>query len=292
MNKDVVNILKTRNIHPTIYRKINSVWVINNYYVIKLNTNNYDIYKYLLSRDFPFFPINYNNPDDNYDISLYLDNLSLNNEQKIIDYIKLISLLHKKTGYKREIDLDEIKEKYEYLNNKINSLRKYYLELNDAIDHHVFLSPSEYLLVKNISLIYNVLNDSEIILNNIYQEIKNNKSIRVALLHNNIDLDHLLINDNKYLISWDKSYFDSPIYEIEKIYRKYYNLIELKDLLSIYESINKLSNIEKKYLLVLLAIPKEILLTNNTYHDTIIISDEINYLNRVYDLLIKNVNKM
>ena len=50
-------IIRKNNLHPKSYRKIKSVYVIssnNHDYVIKLNTNNYDIYKYLLSRDFKF----------------------------------------------------------------------------------------------------------------------------------------------------------------------------------------------------------------------------------------------
>jgi len=287
MNNEIKKIIKERNIHPLSYKKINNVYIINNQYVIKLNANNYDIYKYLASKDFMFFPKNFNNQLDNYDMSLYIDNLNINNESKINDYLKILALLHKKTSYKREIDLDEIKEKYEDLNKKIINLKKYYLELNDEIDHHIFFSPSEYLLVKNISLIYGILDNSEILLSDIYKKIKNEKSIRVSLLHNNINLDHFLISDHEYLISWDKAYFDSPINEIEEFYRKYYRQIELSDLLLIYENINKLTILEKQLLIVNLSIPKEIELTNNTYLDTKLINDEINYLKNIYELLMK-----
>ena len=145
-----------------------------------------------------------------------------------------------------------------------------------------------YLLVRNISLIYEILNQSLIILNELYEKIKNDKSIRVSLLHNNPDLDHLIINDHYCLISWDKSYFDSPVYELEGFYRKYYQYIEINDFLKTYELTNKLSNEEKTYLLILLLVPKEIHLTNDTYHDTEIINNEINYLNKVYELLKKD----
>ena len=55
MNKEIIKILNERNIHPISYQKINNVYVINNHYAIKLNTNNYDIYKYLTSKDFCYF---------------------------------------------------------------------------------------------------------------------------------------------------------------------------------------------------------------------------------------------
>ena len=64
MNNEIIEILKKYNIHPIKYQKNGKAYIIsdkNHSYVIKLNTNNYDIYKYLLSRDFDNFPSNYNN---------------------------------------------------------------------------------------------------------------------------------------------------------------------------------------------------------------------------------------
>ena len=295
MNKEIENIVKKRNLHPIAYERNKSVYIIyckDNNYVIKLNTNNYDIYKYLISRNFLLFPENFTNINDNYDISLYVDETEINKEQRLTDYINIIALLHKKTSYNREIDLDEIKEKYETINNKLINLKKYYLDLNNKIDHELFLSPSSYLLVRNITLIYNMLDNTSLLLNDVYKTIKENKSIRVSLLHNSVDLDHLIISKEDYLINWDKSYFDNPIYEIEKIFRKYYLDIELNNLLKIYESINNTTILEKKILLVNLSIPKRLLLTNNTYLDTLNINNEINYLKKVYKLLIKYKNEL
>ena len=295
MNKEIESIIRKRCIHPIAYRRIKSVYVIKTNkeeYVIKLHTNNYDIYKYLLSKDFLFFPKNYNHPNDNYDISQFIKGLIMANEQRLSDYIKIIALLHFKTSYKREIDLDEIKEKYESISTRIINLRKHYQDLNEKIEHDIFFSPAAYLLIRNISLIYSILDISLSILNDVYNKIKNEKSIRVSLLHNSVDIDHLIISDHEYLVSWDKSFFASPIVEITEIYRKYYQYISLSDLLKIYENINKLTLLEKKALLINLAIPKELLLTTNTYSDTKIINDEINYLNKVYELLIKYKNEI
>ena len=288
MNKEIRSIIYKYGIHPKAYQKIGNAYIItsdNKKYVIKLNTNNYDIYKYLVSRDFLYFPNNYSDDSDNYDLLEYIPDLSVSKEQKINDYIYLLGLLHKKTSYKREIDLDEIKEKYESITNKINYLRDYYQNINNAIDKEMFLSPSEYLLVRNISLIYAILTRSQTLLNNLYNNIKNIKSIRVSLLHNNVSLSHLITNNRVYLISWDKAYFASPIYELEDFFRTYYHDIEINDLLKNYESVNKLDENEKSLLLILLSLPKEIKLSNNTYHDTKIINNEINYLNKVYELL-------
>ena len=289
MNNELPNIIKKNNIHPIGYEKIKSVYLVkekNTCFIIKLHTNNYDIYKYLISKNFNYLPNNYNKSSDNYDILEYIKDIKIDKVQKINDYLKILSVLHLKTSYVREIDLDEIKKNYEELINKINILKRFYHELNDSIDKELFLSPSNYLLVRNISLIYSILNICEDKLNKIYEKLKNEKSIRISLLHNNIDLDHLLNSDKEYLISWDKSYFDSPIIELETFYRKYYQYIDINDFFRIYESINKLTNIEKELLLIKLAIPRKIEFSNNDYLNTEVVNKEINYLKNIYDILI------
>ena len=289
MNKELHDVITKYEIHPVSYQKKGSVYLIGDKkrkYVIKLKTNNYDIYRYLISRDFSYFPNYYNSALDNYELTEYIDDLSISSEQKLNDYIEIIALLHYKTSHKRGIDLDEIKDGYESITNRIIKLKEYYFELNNIIDKEMFLSPAEYLLIRNISLIYAILDNSLILLNELYEKIKNEKSIRVALLHNNISLDHVITNNKICLISWDKSYFNNPVYELELLYRKYYQSIEINDFLKTYERINKLTIDEKKYLIIRLAIPQKINLTNDTYLDTKIINNEINYLNKVYELLV------
>lgn len=289
MNNELHSIIKKLKIHPVSYQKIKSVFLVkekNNSYIIKLNTNNYDIYKYLISKNFTYIPNNYNDSNDNFDIVEYIKETRVDNILKINDYLKILAILHLKTSYMREIDLDEIKENYEKIINEIHLLRKYYHELNDSIDKELFLSPASYLLVRNISLIYSILNISEHSLNKIYDKLKKEKSIKVCLLHNNLSLEHLLTSDKEYLISWDKSYFDSPIIELENFYRKYYQFITINDFFEIYESVNKLTDIEKKILIIKLSIPKKIEFTNNNYDNTVIVNREINYLKDIYDMLI------
>jgi hypothetical protein len=110
MNNELVKIIKSNNIHPVAYQKIGKVYFIkdqNHTYVIKLNTNNYDIYKYLMSRKFINIPQNYSLKHANYDMYEYIENISEKKNQKIDYLITILSILHKKSAYMREIDLDE-----------------------------------------------------------------------------------------------------------------------------------------------------------------------------------------
>lgn len=288
MNRELKEIISSHNIRPISYRKIKNAFIIDtkdNRYVLKPNTNNYDIYKYLISRDFNYFPHNYNTRSGNYDLSHYIEDNSLNNDQKLNDLISVVATLHKKTSYLREVDLDDIKEIYEKLSHDINEAIKYYSNINDYIDTVMFYSPSEYLLVRNISLIYFMLEYSRRNLDKWYSQIKEEKSIRNSLIHNNLDLDHLLINKGYYLISWDKAMFSQPIDDLYSLYSNYYNKMELSDFLRSYQGINSLNNLEKDLLLIKLSIPKIIEFTNDTYQDTKRINDLLFYLNKIYKLI-------
>ena len=294
MNKELLKIIKEHNLHPISYSKIGNVYFVKDKfhtYVIKLNTSNYDIYKYLDSRNFLEFPENFNFKDDNYDINEYIEDIETNKEQKINDLLMVLSLLHAKTSYIREQDLDEIKKNYESINKEILDTKAYYLKMNDIIDKQLFFSPSMYLLVRNISLIYYLLEYAHNHLNDWYQKMKDKKSLRVSLLHNNVDISHLIINDKKYLISWDKAYFDNPIYDIESFYKKYFNNLNLDEALKIYESKNKLSPDEKELLLIRLSIPSIIKMTKDTLSDTENIGNMLKRLETVHNYIKKNDKK-
>ena len=291
MNKEIRKIINVANIHPISYEKKGKIYIISDKkktYVIKLNTNNSDIYKYLLSRDFLFFPEMLSLKNSNYDMYEYIPEIKEDKEQKIEDLIVIIAKLHNKTSYLREIDLDEIKSIYESIKKEIDKTKDFYIKINDLIDKEVFLSPPEYLLIRNISLIYYALNLANNYIDDWYRTIINEKSIRVSLLHNNISIEHLIINEDKYLISWDKAYFDNPIYDIEGIYRKYYASIEFANALRIYEKNNKLNCLEYKLLVARLLIPKIIYFSSNTLQDTEEINEEISFLNKIVTFIKKD----
>lgn len=292
MNNELLEILKKRDIHPIGYQKIGKGLLIKDRehnYFLKLNTSNYDIYKYLSSRDFFNYPKNYNEIGDNFDLSEYISNIKVEKDQKLNDLLELIAILHKKTLYKREFDLDDIKKIYEELNNVINYRLDYYIKLNDKCDNEEFLSPSMYLLMRNISLIYYMLEGARKNLNIWYEKIKNNKSIRVCLLHNNISLDHLIINRKKYLINWDKAMFDNPINDLLSFYKLYYKDLSLNDVFFIYEKNNSLEELEKDLLIIYLMVGNDVKISDNELLNTKLINNELIYLENVYNYIKKNI---
>lgn len=288
---NIKKVLKERGLRPKSYEYRNKIVIIdtnNGKYVIKNNCNNCDIYDYLNAKGFHNYPMHYNNKNDNYDLSMYIDDTVIPLEQRCEDLVKTLGYLHYKTSYYQESDLDEIKQIYEDVKSNLFNLLNYYNELNDYLDKELFLSPGGYLLIRNISLIYRMINYG---LNKIdlwYQISSNSNKYRTSLIHNNISLDHLLIRDNSYLVSWDKSKIARPIIDIVEFYKKYYKLIKLEDVLNLYESVNCLQEEEKHLLLIYLSIPKKIVFTDNHLNDVIDINNELLYLNKVYEYIRNN----
>ena len=283
--------LKERGIHPKGYEYRNNVIIIDtddNKYVIKKNVNNYDVYNYLNTRGFNNYPTNYTNESDNYDLSLYIEDKIIPKEQKIEELIKTLSFLHYKTSYSYESDLDDIKKTYEDIKNDLVNLLNYYNELNNYLDTQTFLSPSEYLLIRNISLIYSMIDYGIKKIDIWYKLATECKKCRTCLIHNNISSDHLIVNDYNYLVSWDRSKIDKPIMDLLSFYKNYYSYLKLDDVFKLYENNNCLYEEEKCLLLIYLSIPNKLVFTNNVMDDVIKINSEITYLNKVYEYIRNN----
>ena len=255
--------------------------------VYKENCHNKDIYEYLKTRDFHNYPQIFNSNYRNVEVSKYIEEKDVAKEQRLSDLIRLSANLHRKTTFNKEIDLDELKKKYEDILKQANYLRNYYEDLNNYIDTQLFMSPSEYLLVSNIDLIYYCLDFVRIKINNWYNNIKEKKTIRYSMIHNNLSLDHLLESDSKYLISWSKSRLDMPIFDLIKIYQDNYYDLSLDDLFQEYEHDNHLQDYEYLFLLINLALVKKIEFTKDTYQDCCNINKYLIYLRKIATLIHK-----
>ena len=265
----------------------NSVKIINEEYVIKKKKKNLsNTYNYLLSRSFDYFP-DVIKEDNEYIYYKYISDIDEPNEQKIIDLINLISLLHSKTTFYKEIDLDKYKEIYESINNEINDIYNYYNKLMDNIDEEVYMSPANYLIARNISIIYKNLAYAKDNIKKWYKIIEDKRKIRVATIHNNLLLEHYLKDENKpYLISWDKSRQDMPIYDLVSLYKNNYLDFEFTSLLKIYLSKYPLTKEEMLLFLTLIAIPSKIKYENTEYKRVLNIRRVIDYIYKT-DVILK-----
>jgi len=274
--------IKKYGIHPIKYQKRGKALIVetkDKKYVIKeKNRSDNKIYDYLESRSFNYYPTILSSYEDDYEITSFLEQIDMPNEQKILDLIDLVSLLHNKTTHYKEIDISDYKKIYEDISNNIDYLYSYYTDIITLIETEVFLSPSSYLLACNISKIYASLNFCKGELDKWYELIKNETKQRVVVVHNNLELDHFIRNNKSYLINWDKAKIDMPIFDIYKLYKKHNLDYDFNEILKRYESNYKLKNHERLLLFILVSLPEKIEFDDNQYNMCVKISNMIDYI--------------
>lgn len=269
---EINEILRKNELKPRKYEKNKKTILVETdkgKYVIKeKNINNNEILDYLKTRNFNYIPIDLTSSNERYHITEYIESLKIPSEQKIIDLIDIVALLHNKTTHYIEITEDTYKEIYEDIKNNIEYLYSYYSDIITIIETKVFMSPCEYLLARNISIIFKSLQFSSKELEKWYDIVKDKKKQRLVVLHNNLELDHLIISEKKYLISWDKAKIGVPIYDIYKLYLKHGLEFEFSELLREYEKKYPLLEEEQRLFYILISLPQKIELNKTEYENT------------------------
>ena len=284
--KEISELLKKNDIRASSYRKNGNVIISDtNKGKIVIKKNNYKdyIYNYLDTRNFNYYPDIIEN--DKYVISRYIEDVEIPSEQKIIDLVDLVSLLHSKTTHYREISEDEYKKIYEDLSNNYEYLYEYYLDIISLIDEKVFMSPSEYLLARNISFIFKSIEIGKEYVENWLERINGLNKMRVTIVHNNLDLSHYIRSDKPYLLSWDKSKIDIPIFDLYNLYNHHFMDFDFFELLKRYESVYPLKNYELELFFILITMPSKIEFNNNEYDMCVKISNEIDRLYKSNSLI-------
>ena len=286
--REINDILKKNNIHGVRYYKVGKCIIIEddiNKYVIRPNKTN--IYDYLNYRNFN----NYPNIiiEDKYEIMEYIDSVDIPIEQKIIDLINIVSNLHKKTTYYKKISEFNLNEIYVDIKEKLDSIKLYYDDLMNKVESTIYMSPSYYLLARNISFVYNMILYTYKSLDTWKKNTENIDKVRVAIIHNNLKLEHL-INDK--LISWDNSKVGLPIFDLYKLYTNTYNLYDWEELLKIYTKNYPLKDEELLLFKVLISIPLKIDLTSIEIDNVTEVNDKLDYLKKTYNFVFKDINEI
>jgi len=271
----------------------NKVYILNTMegnFVIKLNPKiNYsELYNYLYSRNFNYLPEISKDSRDDMLVLEYQEDLSLNNNQKAMDLIKLVALLHSKTSYFKNVTNDTYKEIYDNIKQNLNYLNTMYDGMFMEYIQEEYIVPSHYLFLRNYSLIYNAINYCYTKLDEWYEKIKDKNRQRVALLHNNLELDHLLKNKNDYLVSWDDYTFDTPVLDLYKFYQKEWENVEFGEIFNDYNSNFQLLDEEKMLLDIVISIPLNIDFTSKEYQNCRNVRKLIDYLSKSSKIVLQN----
>lgn len=281
--KNIINKYKAKKITLK-----NSAKIIENedtrLVIKKDNPNILDTYNYLLSRSFDYFPkIIYK--DNDYNAYEYIEDVNEPSEQRILDIITLTSILHSKTTFYKEVDIDNYKYLYETINKKLEYLFNYYNDIITLIEKNIYMSPSNYIIARNINKIFETINYCKYEVDSWYELIKDKRKIRVVNIHNNLSLDHYIKNDKPYLISWNKNKIDMPIYDLLTLYKKYYLDFDFYELFNYYESRYPLTNEERKMLFILMSIPEKLVLDSSEYKNSIKCRKFFDYIYKTEELI-------
>ena len=261
-------------------------------FIVK-RTNGYDkdnLYNSLSNKKF----FNYVRPyilDDDYEIYPYLETIEKDDDDRALDIIYLISILHNKTTFYKKFNIDDKKSIYEEILNNLNYLTDYYDNLRWIIEEELYPAPSSYLLLRNITLLYSSIDYSLYFLNKWYELVKNADVKRVARVHGNLKLSHLIENDNLYLISWDNSKIDIPIVDIYNFYKNNYLDLDFSSLFSVYLSKYQLLDDEKYLFFSLILMPEKVDLTNNEIINIKNVYNLIEYVSKSNYIVSKHYSK-
>lgn len=256
-------------------------------YVIKKrgNCNLNELYNYLLSRSFSAFPKLIDFSRNEVNVFEFIKEVATPSNQKALDLISLVALLHNKTSYYKEVTTDNYAEIRDNVLANIVDTKNYYDALFEAFLSNEFLSPSQYLFMRNFTIIKDSLSFCSSEIEKWYDMVKDEKRQRVVVVHNNLKLDHYIRNEDEYLISWDESVVDSPIVDLIKFYNEHYADLEFSSILTKYLDNFALNDSEMKLLFICISIPKKYVISTSEIETCTNVEKLLNYLFRTESLI-------
>lgn len=241
-----------------------------------------ELYTYLTNRGFMNYPKIIDSSRDEVNVFEYVEDIKLPKEQKCDDLIEIIASLHNKTSYFKEVSEDRFKSIYEDVLSNINYLSNYYNTLYEIGFNEVYASPSNYIFMRNYYKLNSALEYAKSELENWYSLVTSETKIRVCLIHNNLELNHLL---NDKLISWDNYMIDTPVIDIVKLYKKEWKNINFSEILERYMYKFPLLEYEKKLLFILISMPPEIKKSDNEFEKCKVVSEVMDYVFKTEELI-------
>lgn len=251
----------------------------------KGNVDIRELYNYLSSRNFTNYPKLVEDNREDVNVFEYVENTLMPDEQKASDLIEILSNLHNKTTYFKDVTSDTFKEIYENVLSNILYKEKFFNDLMAEAEDNVFPSPSEHLLLNNSYKIFEAIEFCKSELEEWLTLVRDIKKERVSLIHNNVKLEHFIRNTKEYLISWDKAGIDTPILDLVTFYRNEALNINFSEILKKYLNSYPLKDDELKLFFILIVLPDEIALNKEELTNVKNMRVLLDYLYKTEDLI-------
>ena len=130
--------------------------------------------------------------------------------------------------------------------------------MQDIIENKVYMSPSEYLFIRNVSIIYKAINYSKNIVDDWYKIMKDKRRERYVYAHGKCELSHFIIADNDYFISLEKAHLERPPFDFIYFFKKNFNNTDMISNFRLYQHRYLYKEEEYLYLLINITIPEKI----------------------------------
>lgn len=244
-----------------------------------------DRYQYLNSRGFNNYVPVIDYSRSNYDIFPFIHENNVPYSQKGNDLARVIAIMHAKTSYNKDIDQSVYDNIFNNINDNCDYLQDYYSKMYDDLFHIKYHKPHEIIFIDYFSKINNTISFCKAEVEKWYTLVSEKKNQRVALIHNNLKLDHFLEGEDDYLISFDKSRFDTPVIDLVKLYKEEYNKLDFSEVLKNYLYHYSYNDDELKLFFVLISLPDEIKFDNNNYKNVELITNLVNYIKKAEALM-------
>ena len=253
------------------------------YYYRELNYSIDEIFDYFKKIHFTFIPslidcgnhcLFYLIEDEREDVLL--------KEKRLIE---VLSSLHVQSMEFMNYKQEERKEKYQSIRSLIDSRMKYYLSIQDDIDEYSFPPPASYLLLKNMSKIYQNLHFAEKKLEDWYRREEN--QYREVFLIGNVEIDNFHFGENSYFYHYGVGNRGELIYDLVSFLEENIIHVDIKELFDLYQENLSLTDSEIDLFFCLLAIPQEIEIHNQLLSDTVFIRRFIDNIDKISFFLLE-----
>ena len=241
---------------------------LNDKYLIKKkDSNKEELFNYLRQVNYDYFLPLENNYEDYYELYRYYDDNVSDKYLKAKELIYALVILHLKTTNYVDYNHDNFKEIYEELNIRIDNIMKYYLDLQDYLEGVEFLSPAQYLLIRNMSKYYELIRMAKYRLDSWFNT--DNQKVREVVLIKNVGLDNFRVGDKTYFVDYKDVSRGLVVYDLISFYRREAINVDFPSLFNIYNSKYQLTSDELDLFFSVICIPEKIMFSKNNYQDTL-----------------------
>ena len=250
----------------------------------KKNKDMSTLFNYLSERGIDTYPEIIDEKKDEIEYKYY-EEIHRFNENIDEDFIKSVADIHYKTTYYKDVSRKKYKDIYNTLMDNIDYLKDYYDEYVRKSDIEIYNSPSNYLLLRNFTIINSSLYFVEKELNSWYNLVKDKTKERVTIVHNNLRKDNYLRSSKNILTGWENYMVDTPVLDIYKLYKNEYKNIDFKSMFKVYNDSFKLTKEELKLFFIMISIPKKITKSDNELDNVIETKNMLDYMYRTNDFI-------